>query len=158
MVPAATKEAEWTPNDKEAGSGGKGSGELAGDKGSKPKEEHSGSKSKDSVFRASEGNEEVSPTGAVGESGADNTVWRGGDRREGSDEVEHVEKDTVREQNGVSGLEISGLSPRTSGSELKLSAFAATRFCGLEARGAACTGTFKTPSPGWGLQLFDSSG
>lgn len=120
-------------NDKEAGSGGKCSGELAGDKGSKPKEEHSGSKSKDSVFRASEGNEEDCSTGVVGEFGAD-TVWRGGDKREGSDEVEHVEKDSEREQNGVSELETSCLSPRTSCPELKLSAFAATRFCGLEGR------------------------
>lgn len=74
---------------------GKGSGELAGDKGSKLKEEHSGSGSKESDFivRESEGNVEDSVmAGVCGEFGAGNTLSRGGDKMGDAEEVDRVEE------------------------------------------------------------------
>lgn len=75
--------ADWSCKVKEVGREGKGSGELAGDKGSKPKEEHSGSDSKVSAFRVGECKGSVDDSVMVGvctESEAGSTVSKGGDR------------------------------------------------------------------------------
>lgn len=72
---------ESSCNVNEVGREGKSSGELAGDKGSKPKEEHSGSGSKDSDFvvGGSEGSADESVmVGVCGKSEEGNTVSGGG--------------------------------------------------------------------------------
>lgn len=79
----------------EVGREGKGPGELAGDKGSKPNEEHSGSGSKDSdiIVGESEGSVEDSVMVCVcSEFGAGNTASRPGDKMLGADEVVRVEE------------------------------------------------------------------
>lgn len=72
---------ESSCNANEVGREGKSSGELAGDKGSKPKEEHSGSGSKESDFilGGSEGSvDELVTVSVCGKFEEDNTVSRGG--------------------------------------------------------------------------------
>lgn len=79
----------------EAGRGGKGSGELAGDKGSKPKEEHSGSGSKESDFLVGESKGSVEDSvmvGVCGEFRAGNTVSKGGDKTGDTEEVARVDE------------------------------------------------------------------
>lgn len=91
----------------ETGKEGKDSGELAGDKDSKPKEEHSGSGSKESdvIGRESEGSvEDSAMVGVCGEFGAGNTVSWGGDKMVDAEEVVRVEEvvniDFSKVQNG----------------------------------------------------------
>lgn len=86
---------------------GKGSGELAGDKGSKPNEEHSGSGSKESDFIVGESEGSVEDSvmvGVCGEFGAGNTVSRVGDKMKDVEEVARVEEmvdtDVPRVQDG----------------------------------------------------------
>lgn len=79
----------------EVGREDKGSGELAGDKGSKPKEEHSGSGSKESDFIVGESEGSVDNSvmvGVCGEFEAGNTVSRGGDKMGDREEVARVEE------------------------------------------------------------------
>lgn len=86
-----------------AGIGGKGSGELAGNKGSKPKEEHSGSGSKesDSFIESGGSVEDSAMVEACGEIGAGNTVSRSGDEMGDREEVVSVaEIVAVDVQNG----------------------------------------------------------
>lgn len=75
--------AELSCNVNEVGREGKGSGELAGDKGSKPKEEHSGSGSKESdlVVGGSEGSvDESVMVGVCGKLEEGNAVSGGADK------------------------------------------------------------------------------
>lgn len=90
---AASEAPESSSKAKEAGRGGRGSGELAGDSGSKSKEEHSGSGSNESDLRAhgSEGSVEDS-VGICGEFRAGNTVFKRGNKVEEESEVEHVRR------------------------------------------------------------------
>lgn len=108
----------------EVGREGKGSGELAGDKGSKPKEEHSGSASKESDFIVGESEGSVEDSvrvGICGEFAAGNTVSTGG-----GEEVARVEemmdRDVPRVQNGCSELGNTGVPSCTAGSWPVLSA------------------------------------
>lgn len=113
--------AESSCNVIEVGRDGKGSGELAGDKGSKPKEEHSGSGSKESDVTAgeSEGSAEDSVmAGVCGELEAGNTVSVGG-----GEEVARVEEmmpiDVPRVQKGCSELGNTGVLSCTAGAEIQ---------------------------------------
>ncbi len=117
---------------REAGREGKGPGELAGDKGSKPKEEHSGSGTKESDFIAvkSEGSVEDSVMVCVfGEFRAGNTMSRGGDKIGDKEEVarvdeiiEEIDLDNPRLQNGLSETGNTAVASGTAGSEPLLSA------------------------------------
>lgn len=81
MSGAVSETVELSCNVNEVGREGNSSGELAGDKGSKPKEEHSGSGSKESdfVMGGSEGSVDESVTvGVCGKLEEGNTVSGGG--------------------------------------------------------------------------------
>lgn len=105
---AAPETVEFSSKTNEAGRGGKGSGELAGDKGSNAKEEHSGSGNKDSGFRVGDSEGSVEDTIGVCGIGSVNTVSRGGDKDGGAEEVASVvalvDVDTLRIQTGRSEL------------------------------------------------------
>lgn len=105
---------------------GKGSGELAGDSGSKLNDEHSGSGSNESDFIVgeSEGSPEDSVTvGVCGEVGAGNTVSRGGDRMGDAARVEEMaDIEVPRVQKGRSELGNTGVPSGTAGSLPVLSA------------------------------------
>lgn len=108
-VQAASDDVASSSKAIESGRGGKGSGELARDKGSKPKDEHSGSGRKDSDFKVGESEGSVEDSGGVcGELETGNTVSRGGDKRGGADEVasveERVDVDSPRVENGCPEL------------------------------------------------------
>lgn len=113
----------------EMGREGNGSGELAGDKGSKPNEEHSGSGSKESDFIVDESEGSVDDSvmvGVCGEFGAGNTVSRGGDNTGDTEEVARVEEmldiHVLCVQNGRSELGNTCVSCGTAGSGPVLSA------------------------------------
>lgn len=99
--------AEFSSKAIEAGRGGKDSGELAGDKGSNPKGEHSGSGSKVSeVIKGDPGGGKVDSVRSVcGISGVVNTVLSSrvddtGDVDEVAGAGEMVDTDVPRAQNG----------------------------------------------------------
>lgn len=113
----SSEAADWSWNVKEVGREGKGSGELAGDKGSKPKEEHSGSDSKVSDFRVGESK------GSVDESEAGSTVSKGGDTvgHEVAIDEEMIDVDAPEEQHWRSELGNTGEPSGTTSSGLGLS-------------------------------------
>lgn len=103
----ASEDAESSSRANEAGREGKGSGELAGDRGSKSKDEHSGSGREDSVFGGWESGGSVEDSAdVVGEFWEGNTVFGI------NDEVAHVEGVDVGVLKGdvVNTDETSGIS------------------------------------------------
>lgn len=107
---AASEAVESSSKANEAGREGKGSGELAGDRGSKSKDEHSGSGREDSVFRG---------WGSGGSVDVGSELWEGNTSFRMDDEVVHVEGGGV----GVLREEVAntGVTSGMSGSEGALS-------------------------------------
>lgn len=130
----------------EMGREGNGSGELAGDKGSKPNEEHSGSGSEESDFIVDESEGSVDDSvmvGVCGEFGASNTVSSGGDNVGDTEEVARVEEmldmHVLCVQNGGSDLGNTCVSRGTAASGPVFSETEATKSSDLSVFGSVET-------------------